>query len=67
MYKLPKKRILRKNKEFQKVYRYGHSYADRYLVLYVFSYVHGNHAFISSKAYLVEMFVSFDQHLLNER
>lgn len=37
MYKLPKKRILRKNKEFQKVYRYGHSYADRYLVLYVFS------------------------------
>ena len=37
MYKLPKRRILRKNKEFQKVYRYGHSYANRYLVLYVFA------------------------------
>ena len=37
MYKLPKRRILRKNKEFQKVYRYGRSYANRYLVLYVFA------------------------------
>lgn len=37
MYKLPKRRILRKNKEFQKVYRYGHSYANRYMVLYVFA------------------------------
>lgn len=37
MYKLPKRRILRKNKDFQRVYRYGRSYADRYIVLYVFS------------------------------
>ncbi len=37
MYKLPKRRILRKNKDFQRVYRYGRSYADRYMVLYVFS------------------------------
>jgi len=37
MFNLPKRRILRKNKEFQKVYRYGRSYANRYLVLYVFT------------------------------
>jgi ribonuclease P protein component len=37
MFNLPKRRILRKNKEFQKVYRYGRSYANRYLVLYAFT------------------------------
>ena len=37
MLKLPKRRILRQNKEFQTVYRYGRSYANRYLVLYVFA------------------------------
>jgi len=36
MFKLPKRRILRKKKDFQTVYRYGRSYANRYLVLYVF-------------------------------
>ena len=37
MFNLPKRRILKKNKDFQKVYRYGRSYANRYLVLYVFT------------------------------
>ena len=37
MFNLPKRRILKKNKDFQKVYRYGRSYANRYLVLYVFA------------------------------
>ncbi|MFA6849294.1 MAG: ribonuclease P protein component [Selenomonadaceae bacterium] len=37
MFKLPKRRILRQNKEFQKVYRCGRSYANRYIVLYVFA------------------------------
>ena len=36
MFKLPKRRILRTGKEFQQVYRLGHSYANRYLVLYVY-------------------------------
>ena len=36
MFNLPKRRILRKKKDFQTVYRYGRSYANRYLVLYVF-------------------------------
>jgi len=37
MYKLSKQNILRKNREFQSVYRYGKSYANRYMVLYVLS------------------------------
>jgi ribonuclease P protein component len=37
MFKLPKRKILRTGKEFQQVYRYGRSYANRYLVLYVFT------------------------------
>ncbi|MBQ1510912.1 MAG: ribonuclease P protein component [Selenomonadaceae bacterium] len=36
MLKLPKRRILRKKENFQTVYRYGKSYANRYLVLYVY-------------------------------
>lgn len=36
MFQLPKRRILRKKKDFQTVYRCGRSYANRYLVLYVF-------------------------------
>lgn len=35
MYKLPKQGILRKNKQFQGIYRYGRSYANRYIVLYL--------------------------------
>jgi len=35
MYKLSKKRILKKNKHFQAVYRHGKSFANRYMVLYV--------------------------------
>lgn len=37
MYKLPKQAVLRKNKQFQNVYRCGRSYLNRYLVLYVLS------------------------------
>ncbi len=37
MLKLPKRKILRQKKEFQKVYRYGRSFANRYVVLYVFT------------------------------
>ena len=37
MYKLPKSRILRRRNDFQKVHRFGKSYANRYLVLYVFT------------------------------
>ena len=37
MYKLPKQNILRKNKQFQSVYRYGKSYANRIMVIYVLS------------------------------
>ena len=36
MLKLPKRRILRSKQMFQKVYLHGRSFADRYLVLYVF-------------------------------
>ena len=36
MLKLPKRRILRNKQMFQKVYLHGRSWADRYLVLYVF-------------------------------
>ena len=36
MLKLPKRRILRSKRMFQEVYLYGRSWADRYLVLYVF-------------------------------
>lgn len=36
MFKLPKRKILRQKKDFQRVYRHGRSYANRYLVLYVF-------------------------------
>ncbi len=36
MFKLPKRKILRQKKDFQRVYRCGRSYANRYLVLYVF-------------------------------
>lgn len=35
MYKIPKQDILRKNKQFQGVYRYGRSYANKYMVIYV--------------------------------
>jgi ribonuclease P protein component len=35
MYELLKKRILKKNKHFQAVYRHGKSFANRYMVLYV--------------------------------
>ena len=37
MLKLPKRKILRQKQEFQKVYRYGRSFANRYVVLYVFT------------------------------
>jgi len=37
MYKLSKQGILRKNKNFQAVYRTGKSYANRLMVLYVLS------------------------------
>ncbi len=36
MYRLPKKRIIRDKDEFQTVYRHGRSYANRYMVLYVY-------------------------------
>ncbi len=36
MYRLPKKCILRDKNQFQEVYRHGRSYANRYMVLYVF-------------------------------
>ena len=36
MLKLPKRRILRSKQMFQKVYLHGRSFADRYLVLYIF-------------------------------
>ncbi len=36
MYRLPKKSILRDKSKFQEVYRHGRSYANRYMVLYVF-------------------------------
>ena len=36
MYKLPKRRILRQKGDFQRVYRLGKSYANHYLVIYVF-------------------------------
>lgn len=34
-YKLSKQSILQKNKQFQRVYRMGRSYANRYMVIYV--------------------------------
>ncbi|MDD6398115.1 MAG: ribonuclease P protein component [Selenomonadaceae bacterium] len=37
MYKLPKGRILLRKNDFQKIHRFGKSYANRYLVLYVFT------------------------------
>lgn len=37
MYKLPKGRILRLKSDFQKIHRFGKSYANRYLVMYVFT------------------------------
>ena len=37
MYKLPKGRIMCRKSDFQKVHRFGKSYANRYLVLYVFT------------------------------
>lgn len=36
MLKLPKRKILRSKQMFQKVYLHGRSFADRYLVLYIF-------------------------------
>lgn len=36
MLRLPKRKILRQRKEFQTVYRFGRSYANRCLVIYVF-------------------------------
>ena len=36
MARLPKRKMLRRGREFQGVYRGGRSYASRYLVLYVF-------------------------------
>lgn len=35
VYKLSKQNILRKNKQFQCIYRNGKSYANKYMVLYV--------------------------------
>lgn len=35
MYKLPKGRILRRKSDFQKIHRFGKSYANRYLVMFV--------------------------------
>lgn len=35
MYELTKDSRLRKNKEYRLVYRYGKSYVNRYVVLYV--------------------------------
>lgn len=37
MYKLPKARILRRRNDFQRIHRLGKSYANRYLVMYVFT------------------------------
>ncbi len=37
MYKLSKQNILRKNKEFQCIYQHGKSYANHFIVLYIFS------------------------------
>ena len=37
MYKLPKVRILRRRNDFQRIHRLGKSYANRYLVVYVFT------------------------------
>lgn len=37
MYKLQKQMILRKNKQFQSVYRFGKSYANHMMVIYVLS------------------------------
>lgn len=37
MYKLPKGRILCRKSDFQRVHRLGKSYANRYLVMYVFT------------------------------
>lgn len=37
MYNLPKGRILRRKSDFQKIHRFGKSYANRYLVMYVFT------------------------------
>ena len=37
IFKLPKGRILRRKNDFQKIHRFGKSYANRYLVLYVFT------------------------------
>ena len=42
MYRLPKKRILRDGNDFQKVYRHGRSYANKYMVLYVFPMEEGS-------------------------
>ena len=36
MLKLPKRRILRNKRTFQQVYKQGRSWANRYLVLYLF-------------------------------
>ena len=36
MFGLPRNRILKKKKDFQAVYSHGKSYANRFLVLYVF-------------------------------
>ena len=36
MLTLPRKRMLKRRSDFQKVYRVGRSYANRYFVLYVF-------------------------------
>ncbi|MDD3114867.1 MAG: ribonuclease P protein component [Anaerovibrio sp.] len=37
MYKLPKGRILCRKSDFQRIHRFGKSYANRYLVIYVFT------------------------------
>ena len=36
MLTLPRKRIIKRRSDFQRVYRVGRSYANRYFVLYVF-------------------------------
>ena len=37
MYKLPKGRILRRKSDFQKIHRFGKSFANKFLVMYVFT------------------------------
>lgn len=51
MLTLPRKRIIKRRSDFQRVYRSGHSYANRYFVLYVFpaSGIRGHVGFAAGK------------------